>query len=142
MRADDPHSVNYAIETSDAEFLGGIGLMHIDQRNHSAELGIGIARVEDWGRGFGTEATILMLRHGFEELNLHRIHLRVYEYNARGQRSYTKVGFVEEGRLRQAHFRHGAWHDVVLMGILADEFFTRHGRTGDGKIGDATPAPA
>jgi RimJ/RimL family protein N-acetyltransferase len=136
MAGADPGAVGYAIESSDGEYLGGVGLMHIDPRNRSAELGIGIGRIEDWGRGYGTEAALLMLRHGFEELNLHRIHLRVYDYNARAQRSYAKLGFQEEGRLRQAHFRYGAWHDVVVMAILADEFFQRHGRTGDGKVQD------
>ena len=136
MRGERPDQVNFAIESSDSEYLGGVGLMHIDQRNRSAELGILIGRPDDWGKGFGTEAAILMLRHGFEEMNLHRIHLRVYDYNVRGIKSYAKIGFKEEGRLRQAHFRHGGWHDVVLMGILADEFFASHGRTGDGKVGD------
>jgi len=142
MRNDNPHAVHYVVESSDNEYLGSVGLMHIDQRNRAAELGISIARPEDWGKGYGTEAAILMLRHAFEELNLHRVHLRVYDYNERGQKSYGKIGFVEEGRLRQAHFRHGAWHDVVLMSILAVEFFTRHGRTGEGKVTDAVPSDA
>ena len=137
MRNQHPNAVGYAIESNDSEYLGGVGLMHLDQRNRSAELGISIARPDDWGKGYGTEAAILMLRHGFEELNLHRIHLRVYDYNERGRKSYEKIGFQEEGRLRQAHFRHGHWHDVVIMGILADEFFDRHGRTDDGKVADA-----
>ena len=136
MRGDDPGTVSFAIESTDSEYLGGVGLMHADRRNRSAELGILIARPDDWGKGYGTEAALLMMRHGFEELNLHRIHLRVYDYNERGQKSYVKLGFKEEGRLRQAHFRHGSWHDVVLMAILADEFFAQHGRTGDGKVGD------
>ncbi len=141
MRNDDPKTTSFAIESSDNEYIGSVGLMHIDLRNRSAELGISIARPQEWGKGFGTEAALLMLRHAFEELNLHRVHLRVYEYNARGQKSYGRLGFIEEGRLRQAHFRHGNWHDVVLMAILADEFFARHGRTEDGKVGDAVPAP-
>ena len=142
MKNDDPTLVRLAIESADGEFLGGIGLMHIDQRNRAAELGIGIARPEDWGRGLGSEAAVLMLRHAFEEMNLHRVYLRVYAYNERGQRSYKKIGFVEEGRMRQAHFRHGAWHDVVFMGILAEEFFAAHGRSDDGKVVDAAPPPA
>jgi RimJ/RimL family protein N-acetyltransferase len=140
MRNDNPQVVGFAIESADNEYVGGVGLMHIDQRNRSAELGISIARPDDWGKGYGSEASVLMLRHGFEELNLHRIHLRVYDYNERGQKAYAKIGFVEEGRLRQAHFRHGAWHDVVLMGILDSEFFAQHGRTDDGKVGDVQPS--
>ena len=139
MRGDHPDAFSYAIDSSDGEYLGSVGLMHIDRRNRSAELGISIARPEDWGKGYGTEAALLMLRHGFEELNLHRVHLRVYDYNARGQKSYAKLGFVEEGRLREGHFRHGAYHDVVLMSVLAEEFFAKHGRSGDGKVADADP---
>jgi RimJ/RimL family protein N-acetyltransferase len=137
MRNDNPHTAAYVIDSSDGEYLGSVGLMHIDPRNRSAELGISIARPDDWGKGYGTEGAILMLRHAFEELNLHRVHLRVYDYNERGQKSYAKIGFAEEGRLREAHYRHGAWHDVVLMGILAHEFFEKHGRTDDGRVGDA-----
>jgi RimJ/RimL family protein N-acetyltransferase len=140
MRGDQPDAVGYAIDSADGEFLGTVGLMHIDRRNRSAELGISIARPEEWGKGYGTEAALLMLRHAFEELNLHRVFLRVYEYNARGQKSYAKLGFVEEGRMRQAHYRHGAYHDVLLMSVLADEFFEKHGRSGDGKVADADPA--
>ena len=140
MRGDDPTKVNFAIDSSDGEYMGSVGLMHIDMRNRSAEFGIAIARPEDWGRGFGTEAALLVLRYGFEELNLHRIHLRVYDFNARGQKSYEKLGFTLEGRQRQALWRNGAWHDVLMMSILDEEFFGKHGRTGDGKVGDAPPA--
>jgi len=137
MRGGHPDQLNLAIESSDGEYLGSVGLMHIDLRNRNAELGILIGRPDDWGKGFGTEAALLMLRHGFEEMNLHRIHLRVYDYNQRGIKSYTKLGFKEEGRLREAHFRHGGWHDVLLMAVLAEEFFAQHGRTGEGKVVEA-----
>ena len=138
MRNDDPAMVTYVVETSDGEYAGSAGLMGIDPRNHSAEAGIVIARPEDWGRGLGTEAMLVLLRHAFEELNLHRVHLRVYSFNERGMRSYKKLGFVEEGRQREALFRHGAWHDVVVMAILQHEFFDRHGRTADGAVPDVT----
>ncbi|MGH7724754.1 MAG: GNAT family N-acetyltransferase [Candidatus Eiseniibacteriota bacterium] len=136
MKNDDPTLVNLAIETTDGEYVGATGLMQIDPRNRDAELGIVIGRPEDWGRGLGTEATLLLLRHAFEELNLHRVHLRVFDYNERARKSYKKLGFEEEGRLREAHYRHGAWHDVVIMGILAEEFYAKHGKTDDGKVKD------
>jgi RimJ/RimL family protein N-acetyltransferase len=140
MRNDDPGSFSLAIDSAEGEYLGGIGLMHIDRRNRSAEVGIVIARPDDWGQGLGTEAMMLILRHAFEEMNLHRVQLRVYDFNERGMKSYAKIGFVEEGRLREALIRHGKRHDVLIMGILAEEFFARHGRTDDGRVGDAPAA--
>ncbi len=139
MRNDDPTAVMLVIETSDGEYSGSVGLMHIDARNRHAEVGIVVARPEDWGRGLGTEAMQLILRHAFEEKNLHRVLLRVFTFNERAIKSYLKIGFVEEGRLRESVFRHGAWHDTVLMGILADEFFAKHGRTDDGTVLDSAP---
>jgi RimJ/RimL family protein N-acetyltransferase len=137
MRNEDPSAVTLVVETTDGEYVGSTGLMQIDRRNRSAEAGIVIGRPEEWGRGLGTDAMKGLLRHAFEELNLHRVSLRVYSFNERAMRSYAKLGFVEEGRLRQAMYRHGAWHDVVLMSILADEWFEKHGRTDDGKVVEA-----
>lgn len=138
MRNEDPETVSFVVETTDGEYVGSAGLMHIDRRNRSAEAGIVIGRPEEWGRGQGTDAMKTLLKHGFEEMNLHRIALRVYTFNERAIRSYQKLGFVEEGRLRQAMFRHGAWHDVILMAILDEEYFARHGRTDDGKVLDTS----
>jgi RimJ/RimL family protein N-acetyltransferase len=139
MRNDDPAAVTYVIESADGEYAGSVGLMSIDGRNRNAEVGIVIARPEDWGRGLGTEAMVLMLRHAFEEMNLHRVMLRVFTFNERAVRSYLKIGFVEEGRMRQNLYRHGAWHDTVLMAVLADDFFAKHGRTDDGRVLDPMP---
>jgi RimJ/RimL family protein N-acetyltransferase len=140
MRNEDKSSATFVVETSDGEYVGVSGLNHIDARNRSAEAGIVIGRPEEWGRGLGTDAMKGLLRHAFEELGLHRVHLRVYAFNERALRSYVKLGFVEEGRLRQAMFRHGAWHDVILMAILEEEWFAKHGRTDEGQVLDANPA--
>ncbi|MFF2141307.1 GNAT family N-acetyltransferase [Kitasatospora sp. NPDC058190] len=55
------------------------------------------------GRGIGTETTLLVLRHAFETVRLHRVHLDVYEYNERAVHAYRKAGFTLAGRARQAH---------------------------------------
>jgi RimJ/RimL family protein N-acetyltransferase len=60
-------------------------------------------------------------------MNLHRVQLFAYAFNERGLAAYRKSGFVEEGRRRQAIFREGAYHDVVLMGALRDEWLARFG---------------
>jgi len=56
------------------------------------------------------------------ELNLHRVSLDVFEYNPRAIRSYEKVGFKHEGRVRQALNRDGRRWDILYMGILREEW--------------------
>ena len=96
--------------------------INVSERNHNAELGIVIGEKEYWSQGYGTDAIKTLLRYCFDELNYHKVYLRVYDFNTRGIRCYEKCGFRIEGRLRQHMFRHGAWHDEIVMGVLRDEF--------------------
>jgi diamine N-acetyltransferase len=102
--------------------IGNTAFGDIDSVNRNAEVGIFIGEKEYWGRGYGRETMKLMLRHGFNTLNLHRIYLRVYEYNLRGIRAYEHAGFVQEGRLRQDVFRNGRYYDVIIMSVLRTEW--------------------
>ena len=110
------------IETLDGVLLGNTGLHKINWKERSAELGIVLGEKEYWGRGYGTDAIRTLLWFAFQEMNLHRVFLRVFEYNQRAMRCYEKCGFQLEGRLRQAHFHDGKYHDVLVMGILREEF--------------------
>jgi RimJ/RimL family protein N-acetyltransferase len=96
--------------------------MHIDQHDRSAEIGISIGEKEFWDQGYGTKAIRLIVGHGFGNLNLNRIYLRVYETNPRGKRCYEKAGFSVDGRLRQARFLEGKYVDVFIMSILKSEW--------------------
>jgi diamine N-acetyltransferase len=102
--------------------VGNVGLLKIRTIDRVAEIGIVIGEKKFWGQGYGTEAMRLMVKHGFKELNLNRIYLRVYETNLRAIRSYEKVGFKLEGRLRQDRFMDGKYIDVLLMSVLSSEF--------------------
>jgi RimJ/RimL family protein N-acetyltransferase len=102
--------------------IGTTGLKGMDVRNHHAEFGIAIGDKTYWGKGCGTEATRLIIRHAFDTLNLNRVSLRVYEYNERALKVYQKVGFRIEGRLRQDTFLEGRYWDTVLMAVLRDEW--------------------
>jgi len=73
-------------------------------------------------RGLGTEATRLLIGHGFERLGLHRISLEVYAFNPRARRAYEKVGFRVEGVLRESFRYNGEWIDATVMSILASEW--------------------
>lgn len=102
--------------------IGTTGLHRISLPNRNAAFGIAIGEKRFWNQGLGTEATWLVAKFGFDTLNLHRIELSVYEFNARGMRAYEKVGFRKEGCRRQAAFRDGRYWDVFDMGLLAEEF--------------------
>ncbi len=102
--------------------IGNVGLHRIDWKNRTATLGIVIGEREYWGKGYGTEAVRTMLRYAFGELGLNRVELETYSFNPRAIRCYEKVGFRREGVRRQALYRNGKFHDVILMGILRDEF--------------------
>ncbi len=96
--------------------------MDLNTRHRRAELGIVIGEKAYWGQGYGSDAIRTLLRFAFEEMNLHRVYLRVYEDNARGIRAYEKCGFCIEGRLREANYRKGRYHDELIMGVLRGEF--------------------
>jgi RimJ/RimL family protein N-acetyltransferase len=113
---------NLVIETKEGVYIGQISLHKIDWKNNNAELGIIIGNKEYWGKGYGTEAIKILLHHAFNQMNLYKIYLRVFELNKRGIHCYEKCGFKEEGRLRQNYFYNGKYYDVILMGILKDEF--------------------
>jgi RimJ/RimL family protein N-acetyltransferase len=102
--------------------IGTCQFIHIDWRNRSGEVGIMIGDKSQWDRGFGTEAMGLLLQHGFDSLNLHRVWLQVYSKNHRGIRAYEKAGFIYDGKYRQAHFQHGRYYDVYLMSVIKDEW--------------------
>ena len=109
------------VKESDA-FIGVTGLHEIDFKNRHANFGISIGETSEWSKGYGTEATTLMVRYAFETLNLNRVRLLVFENNPRARRAYEKVGFRQEGVLRQEHFHDGRYWDTVTMAILRDEW--------------------
>jgi diamine N-acetyltransferase len=102
--------------------IGNTSFMSIDHINRSGEIGIVIGEKSFWNQGYGRSTMRLMLRHGFETLNLNRICLRVFEHNLRGIRAYERAGFKHEGRQRQAQYQEGRYFDVLLMSVLRDEW--------------------
>ena len=104
------------------EFIGGGGLFGINNIIRSAELGIAIYEEKNWGKGYGTDAMKVLLKFGFDYLNLNRIQLRVVDFNVRGIKTYKKVGFKEVGKLRATHFWEGEYSDQILMDILKSEW--------------------
>jgi RimJ/RimL family protein N-acetyltransferase len=102
--------------------IGRCMLFQVDQVNRRAMFGIGIGKKDYWNKGYGLDATKLLLDYGFNLLNLNNIMLGVYSYNQRAISCYRKVGFKEIGRRRKSKIIGGKIFDEVLMDILAEEF--------------------
>jgi UDP-4-amino-4,6-dideoxy-N-acetyl-beta-L-altrosamine N-acetyltransferase len=121
-KLNDKDSELFAIETLDGTHIGNIELFGFHRTHRWSELGVVLGEKAYWGQGYGSDAIRTLLRFAFEELNLHRVQLRVYEDNERAIRAYRKCGFELEGRMRDAVFRRGRYYDVLLMSVLDDEF--------------------
>jgi RimJ/RimL family protein N-acetyltransferase len=104
----------------------GTVALHVEAGPHrQARFGIALGAKDEWGKGYGSEATALMVEYAFATLNLHRVWLHVFEYNKAGRRTYEKAGFRQEGVLRQSHFVEGRYWDCIVMAILQDEWLAR-----------------
>jgi RimJ/RimL family protein N-acetyltransferase len=129
-----------AVQETD-RLIGVTGLHQILLKNRSAGFGITIGAKDEWGKGYGTEATALMVRYAFETLNLNRVWLHVLEYNQRGLRTYEKLGFKREGVLRQEHYRDGRYWDTITMAILRQEW-DQQGAGAKPESGEAQKQPS
>ena len=120
--SDRPGRIDLAITAGDAdEYLGEIVLNEIDDVVRSANLRL-VMRPAYRGRGYGTEAIQLVLGLAFDGLGLHRVGLDVLAVNTRAHALYENLGFVLEGRLRDAYRDGARWCDAILMGLLEDEY--------------------
>jgi RimJ/RimL family protein N-acetyltransferase len=119
----EKNSRYFAIQRhNDKAVIGYTFLAKISQRHRIArEFGIVIDET-CWGRGYGSDATRLLLTYGFQQLKLHRIELLVLDDNDRARRMYRNLGFVDEGIRREACLIDGEWHDVIMMGLLETEW--------------------
>ena len=123
MENESPDSFGFMIRTlADDRLIGFIGLDGIRWTHGDTFVGIGIGDPEYRGNGYGTDAMRVILGYGFLGLNLSRVTLTVFGYNERAIKSYLKVGFKEEGRLRQWMLRDEKRDDLVYMGILRAEW--------------------
>ena len=84
---------------------------------------IGITiRDKNWGRGFGREAIALFVEYGFLQRNLRKVWLHVHGENRRAQGAYGACGFTEEGRLRAHVWSNGRYDDLLVMGLMVEQW--------------------
>ena len=110
------------VELETDRHVGNTKLGPINWVHRYAEFGIMIGAKDSWGRGYGTEATRLMLDYGFCQLNLNKILLGVVGDHAAAISAYEKVGFRHEGRITRLLYVEGYYRDKVIMGVTREEF--------------------
>ena len=110
------------VERASGAYVGEVVLNELDADNRACGFRICLIGPRAFGRGFGTEATRLVLAHAFDTVGINRVELEVYDFNPRARHVYEKVGFVHEGTKRQALLWDGAWVDAHLMAMLASDW--------------------
>lgn len=108
---------------SDDRLIGFVSLFDLNIRNHSCELGIGIAKSEDRAKGYGTEILNLILDYGFNNVNMHKIKLNVYPFNTGAIKAYTRVDFVKETTFKQEVFYNGQRIDIDQSVIFQNDWY-------------------
>ncbi|MFW9786482.1 MAG: GNAT family N-acetyltransferase [Candidatus Thorarchaeota archaeon] len=107
------------------QFLGLAKIEDIRLPHNRAEVGISIYNPEMRGKGYGTDAMVVLLGIGFKVLGLNSLYLDTMEDNERSIQVYKKIGFKSVGILRQTEYMDGVHKGLLIMDILRDEFIEK-----------------
>ena len=105
----------------DGELVGGAGLHAIDRLNHSTSIGYWLAAAAQ-GSGLMTATVRALLDHAFGARGLHRVVIEAVVDNVRSRAIPERLGFTEEGILREAKLVRGRYEDAALYAMLASEW--------------------
>jgi ribosomal protein S18 acetylase RimI-like enzyme len=109
--------------------IGAISLSGADanvSHHRNTMVGIHIAPAYQ-GQGYGSEAVLWALEWAFRHANMHRVEIGAFGYNEGAWKLYERLGFVHEGRKREAMWYDGDYHDLVLLGMLKKEWQEKYG---------------
>ncbi|GGO85240.1 GNAT family N-acetyltransferase [Wenjunlia tyrosinilytica] len=121
----DEDCFSLAIESRDSgEIAGAISVIDADRRAGRFTCGLAVDR-DHRRRGYATEAVLTLLRYMFDERRFHKCEVYIYAFNTASLALHEKIGFTQEGRLREREFFEGHHWDVVVMGITSDEYRER-----------------
>ena len=119
---DSEDKVVWAICDKNSGHIGNISLSNISFVNRNAELTIIIGNKDHWGKSIGFKSSKLIIKHGFNKLNLSRVYLGVASKNQGMINLALKLGMKQEGSRRNHLYLEGAWCDMLEFGLLKDEF--------------------
>ena len=111
----------------DDTYIGNARLGEVSWLHRTCKYGRLIGEAKYRTRGYGSEALILLLRYGFHHLGMNRIYSAAYADNEISLASNKKVGFKREGVMREASYKDGRFHDLVMLAMLRSEFDELHG---------------
>jgi ribosomal-protein-alanine N-acetyltransferase len=97
--------------------IGTAMIFNFDHEAKHAEIGY-VFHKDHWGKGYGTEAVVLMNDFSFNSLSLHKLHACVVDANIGSARVLEKNGFKLEGRVKDYYFIDGSYYDQMLFGKL------------------------
>lgn len=120
----DPATRMFAIvDLETKELMGAAGLCYIDSINRNADFSIYLG-VDDLyiDEDYAPDAGRVLLRYGFEELNLHKVWSEIYSIDKPKQQLFYELGFTREGVHRETHWTEGQWVDSLFYGLLAKDF--------------------
>ncbi len=116
---DDKSKEVYAIYyKADDIHVGNVSLQQINMQNRSAEMAFLLGEKTYWNKGIGYAAAKLLLQRAFDSLNLHRVYMGTSSLNIAMQKLAEKLGFEQEGCLKDAQYKNGKFNDIVLYGLI------------------------
>ena len=116
-----PTERHFAIERKDdRSHIGNASIHDIDWVSRNGSFGLFIGEPTAWNRGYGTDAIGTLVRFAFEEMNLRKLRINVFDYNERAKHILQAHGFVQEGKLAAEFYREGTYHDIVILSVFRE----------------------
>jgi RimJ/RimL family protein N-acetyltransferase len=113
---------HFAIERKDdRSHIGNASIQDIDWVSRVAGFGLFIGEPSAWNRGFGTDAIRTLVRFAFDEMNLVKLRIHVFDYNEKAKHLLLGHGFVQEGKLARDFYREGTYHDIVILSAFREK---------------------
>ena len=126
VKNDESRAWFMIVRKDTGQVIGETGLLRMFHAWRTTDMSIIIGEKDCWGKGYGTEAMLLMLDYAFGYLSFHRVAIGVVGFNERALRFYEKIGFKQEGVQRDGYYYNPRFHDFVMMSILEDEYRERY----------------
>lgn len=132
----DDKNIVLGIETKEGVLIGSMGIHRIEWRDRICTTGALIGERDYWGKGYGTDAKMVLLNYIFNALNLRKVCSAVIAYNKRSLHYSLHCGYKVEGTRRKHIFKKGRYWDLIELGLFKEEWlpiWKRYRR--DGKVG-------